>query len=126
MGIINAYPNTVAGEEHFAGEVWIDHLARPGELTSLSVQRVYFTPGARTPWHAHPRGQIIHVIAGVGRVQERGGAVRVIRAGDTVVAPAGEWHWHGATPDTAMTMIAVQGADETGAVVQWGDPVSEA
>lgn len=65
-----------------------------GELSSLSVQRVGSTAGAR-PRAFAPRGHIIHVIAGVGRIWERGGAVRTIRAGDPVIAAAQERHRRG-------------------------------
>ncbi|MEV4343557.1 cupin domain-containing protein [Actinoplanes sp. NPDC049596] len=125
---INRRPvGTARGDDHFQGEVWIDHLVRPGSGSTLSMQSVYFAPGARTPWHSHPEGQIIHVVAGSGLIQVRdGGATVAIGAGDTVVAPPGEWHWHGADPDSAMTMIAVQGADPAGAFVLWGDPVLDA
>lgn len=125
VDINNGRFGTVRGGTRFSGDVWIDHLVRPNEDSRLSVQRVYFSPGARTPWHEHPDGQIIYVVFGVGRIQHRGGSVRTVRAGDTVVAPAGEWHWHGAAPDSAMTMIAVQGTDRDGNVVHWGTPVSE-
>lgn len=109
---------------HFDGDVWIDHLTRPGEDTQLSMQSVYFTPGSRTAWHAHPNGQIIHVVAGEGRIQQRDGDVRILRSGDTVIAPPGEWHWHGASPNASMTMIAVQQPDADGHLVEWGEPVA--
>ena len=125
MEIRDSHAETVRGAEHFTGDAWINHLVKPGGATSLGMQSVYFTPGARTHWHHHPEGQIIHVVAGVGRIQERGGPVRTIRAGDTVITPPGEWHWHGASPDSAMTMIAVQGADGNGEVVLWGEPLSD-
>ncbi|MFI5709377.1 cupin domain-containing protein [Kribbella sp. NPDC051620] len=126
MKINPGHRGTVMGDALFTGEVWIDHLARPGEDTSLSVQQVYFTPGARTPWHEHPEGQVINVIAGVGRIQERNGPVHTIRAGDTVTTPPGEWHWHGAAADSAMTMIAIQGADRDGGILHPGEPVTDA
>jgi quercetin dioxygenase-like cupin family protein len=85
--------------------------------------RVRFSPGARTAWHAHPQGQILHVIDGTGLVQERGGQVREIRPGDTVWTGADEWHWHGAGPRTFMTHIAVQQAVD-GVTAEWGEHVS--
>ncbi|MFF7190427.1 cupin domain-containing protein [Streptomyces sp. NPDC008222] len=103
----------------------MDELATPGADTQLSMLRVHFAPGARTDWHCHPCGQILHAVDGVGVIQLRGEDVRTIRAGDTVVAPAGEWHWHGAAVDAMMTMIAVQGADADGAVVHWGEPLAD-
>jgi quercetin dioxygenase-like cupin family protein len=116
---------TLHGEaEHYVGDVWQDPLAAPGSGTRLSMQRVHFSPGAHTNWHRHPRGQVLTVIDGVGRIQARGEDVRIIRAGDTAVCPADEWHWHGAGPGTMMTMIGVQEADDDGNFVIWGEPVS--
>jgi quercetin dioxygenase-like cupin family protein len=114
------------GEEpYYSGEVWMDQLAVPGEQTRLSMLRVHFSPGARTNWHTHPTGQILHVVNGTGRIQVRGAQVQRLRAGDTAVSPAGEWHWHGAASDAMMTMISVQGTDADGAVVHWGEPVED-
>ena len=69
---------------------------------------VTFEPGARTAWHTHPLGQTLIVTAGCGRVQREGGPVEEIRPGDVVWFAPGEKHWHGATPTTAMTHIAIQ------------------
>lgn len=72
----------------FTGQVWMDEL---GALPPAGIRalRVTFSPGARTAWHAHPGGQVLHVVDGVGRVQSAGGPVRQIRPGDTVVAGPG-------------------------------------
>lgn len=51
--------------------------------------------------------------------------MRTLRAGDTAISSADEWHWHGAAADTMMTMISVQGTDENGAVVHWGEPAAD-
>jgi quercetin dioxygenase-like cupin family protein len=111
--------------QYFTGEVWMDQLAAADDQTRLTMLRAHFSPGARTNWHKHPRGQILHVVDGVGRIQERGGAVRTLRAGDTAVSPADEWHWHGAADDAMMTMISVQGTDDDGVVVHWGEPAAD-
>jgi quercetin dioxygenase-like cupin family protein len=126
MQISKGQAGSQQGEtQYFTGEVWMDQLAAPGEQTRLSMLRVHFTPGARTNWHTHPSGQILHVVNGVGRIQARGEEVRTLRAGDTAVSPAGEWHWHGAASNAMMTMISVQGIDDDGAVVHWGEPVAD-
>ena len=110
----------------FTGRVWMDALAvGPTEDHHVHVLKVRFSPGARTHWHSHPRGQILHIAGGVGRVQERDGGVEEIRAGDTVVTGAQAWHWHGAGPTTFMTNIAVQEADEHGRGAIWGEPVTD-
>src|SRR3974377_1957600 len=68
---------------------------------------VTFEPGARTAWHAHPLGQTLIVTSGLGWVQREGGPIEEIRPGDIVWFPPREKHWHGATPTTAMSHIAV-------------------
>jgi quercetin dioxygenase-like cupin family protein len=125
MQISDGQAGSRPGEaQYFTGEVWMDQLAAPGEQIRLSMLRVHFSPSARTNWHQHPRGQILHVVDGVGRIQVRGEEVQTLRAGDTAVCPADEWHWHGAASDVMMTMISVQGADNDGAVVHWGEPAA--
>ena len=69
---------------------------------------VTFEPGARTAWHTHPLGQTLIVLSGVGRAQRWGGPIEEIRPGDVIWIPPGEKHWHGASPTTAMTHIAIQ------------------
>jgi quercetin dioxygenase-like cupin family protein len=126
MRVNNQRGGTQHGDkQYFTGEVWQDELAVPGEDTRLSMFRVTFAPGARATWHKHPSGQILHVVAGAGLIQAHGGEVTSLSAGDTVIAPAGEWHWHGATADAMMTMISVQGADADGVVVYWGTPPAD-
>jgi quercetin dioxygenase-like cupin family protein len=110
--------------ENFTGAVRIDPLVQapdPGRVTAASVT---FEPGARTAWHTHPLGQNLIVTSGVGWIQSWGGPVEEIRAGDVVSCPAGEKHWHGATPTTAMTHIAIQ-EHLNGKVVEWMEKVSD-
>ena len=106
--------------ENFIGTVWMDKIAVPSDDAPIAVYSVHFAPGAHTAWHAHPRGQTLHVTEGTGLVQRRGGPVEEIRAGDTVWTDAGEWHWHGAGPRTFMTHLAVQQA-VGGATATWGE-----
>ena len=94
----------------------IRHRARGASVT--------FEPGARTAWHTHPLGQILIVTSGFGWVQAWGGPVEEIRPGDVVWFPPDEKHWHGATPTTAMTHIAIQEALD-GKVVNWMEQVSD-
>lgn len=85
---------------------------------------VAFEPGARTHWHTHPRGQLLVITSGVGRVQRWGGPVEEVRAGDVVRFGAGVKHWHGAAPTSAMTHLAiVEPLDGQG--VTWLGPVSD-
>jgi len=84
---------------------------------------VTFQPGARSAWHTHPLGQILIVTDGVGWIQQWGGPVQVIRKGDVVWTPPGIKHWHGATPTTTMTHIAVQ-ESLNGVAVNWLEQVT--
>ena len=47
----------------------------------------------------------------------------MVEAGDVVAVMPGEWHWHGATPTTAMTHVTVQqrGPDSVDWDVDEGD-----
>ena len=83
-----------------------------------------FEPGARTAWHTHPLGQHLVVTAGCGWVQREGGPVEEIRPGDVVWFPPNERHWHGASPTTAMTHIALQ-ERLNGEVVTWMEKVTD-
>jgi quercetin dioxygenase-like cupin family protein len=85
---------------------------------------VTFEPGARTAWHTHPLGQTLIVTLGCGWVQREGGPVEEIRPGDVVWFEPGEKHWHGATPNTAMTHIAIAEALD-GKAVDWLEKVSD-
>jgi len=93
----------------------------PSRVTGASVT---FEPGARTAWHTHPLGQTLVVTAGYGLVQREGGPIEEILHGDVVWFPPGEKHWHGASPNTAMTHIAIQEELE-GSTVDWMEKVTD-
>jgi quercetin dioxygenase-like cupin family protein len=118
-------PTRRAPKEYFTGTVWQDPIiaaAAPARIVSNSVT---FEPGARTNWHSHPLGQTLYVVAGVGRVQKEGEAVREIKPGDVVWIPPGEKHWHGASPLNGMIHIAIQEALD-GNTAAWMEPVTDA
>jgi quercetin dioxygenase-like cupin family protein len=108
----------------FTGAVRIDPLFEAPDPARARGASVTFEPGARTAWHTHPLGQTLIVTAGCGRVQRDGGTVEEIRPGDVVWFAPGEKHWHGASPATAMTHIAIQEALD-GKVVEWMEQVSD-
>ena len=118
-------PTNPGPSDWFTGAVYLDPIAVPSGPSRLSATSVHFTPGARTAWHAHPNGQTIFVVEGVGRAQRRGGPIEVIRPGDRVFFEPGEEHWHGAAPDRFMIHIAMLDVDEEGANATWGDHVTE-
>lgn len=117
-------PSTKGSAEWFTGSVRFDPLFDAREQARAVGARVTFEPGARTAWHSHPLGQALVVIEGFGLAQEWGGPVQEIRPGDVVLIKPGEKHWHGASPTTAMTHIAVQ-EQENGRTADWMEKVSE-
>jgi quercetin dioxygenase-like cupin family protein len=118
-------PSVRGGADTFTGDVWLDVIVRGDEPSRVRVSVVRFAPGARNAWHAHAVGQTLHVTEGIGRVQARGGDVVEIRAGDTIHAEPGEWHWHGAAPDHFMTHLAIWEAPAEGAESEWSDQVTD-
>ena len=123
MEITRNGPETARGPaDWFTGEVFIDPIAA---APPLGAAVVHFTPGARTAWHAHPLGQTIWIMEGLGLCQREGGSIEVIRPGDRVFFEPGENHWHGAAPNRFMVHVAMQEADETGSPVSWGRHVSD-
>src|SRR3954447_21855978 len=117
-------PSTKGPAEYFTGAVRVDPLFRPQEPARTSGAYVTFEPGARTAWHTHPLGQTLIITAGFGWVQREGGPIEDVRPGDVVWFPPGERHWHGATPTTAMTHIAITETLD-GKNVDWMEKVSD-
>jgi quercetin dioxygenase-like cupin family protein len=118
-------PSGKGPAEYFTGLVRIDPLFAVVEPARAAGNLVTFEPGARTHWHTHPLGQTLVVVSGCGRVQRQGEGVEEIRPGDVVQFSAGERHWHGAAPATAMSHIAIQESLE-GKAVEWLEAVTDA
>jgi len=128
---VGSQSSTKGSAVWFTGRVRIDPLFEAPELSTASLRppsvrcaSVTFEPGARTAWHVHPLGQTLIVTSGLGWAQREGSPVEEIRPGDVVWFPPNEKHWHGATPTTAMTHIAIQEALD-GKVVEWMEKVSD-
>ncbi|KAI7230079.1 hypothetical protein KC330_g7139 [Hortaea werneckii] len=116
---------TVQGPSHWftGGPVYIDpcHSTSSEDAScTTSCANVTFTPGARTNWHWHEKGQLLKVEMGTGWVCDKGGKPVRISAGDTVWCPPGVVHWHGAGENSAMShfVFAVGG-------VEWYDAVTD-
>jgi quercetin dioxygenase-like cupin family protein len=118
-------PSQKGPEQNFTGTVRIDPLHAAAAPARVSAASVTFEPGARSAWHTHPLGQILVVTAGCGWTQCEGEPIVEIRAGDVIWCPPGCRHWHGATPRTAMTHIAIQ-ESLNGSPVTWMEKVSDA
>jgi quercetin dioxygenase-like cupin family protein len=117
-------PSGKGPQDYFTGTVRIDPLFQAPEPARAFGASVTFEPGARTAWHTHPLGQTLIVTSGRGWVQSEGGPKEEIRPGDVIWCSRGEKHWHGATPTTAMTHIAVQ-EQLDGRMVDWMEQVSD-
>jgi quercetin dioxygenase-like cupin family protein len=119
-----AQPSSKGPADWFTGSVRIDPLFSPPEPARVAGALVTFEPGARNAWHTHPLGQTLIVMTGLGLVQREGGPVEQIRPGDVVWFAPGEKHWHGASPTTAMSHIAIQ-EKLNGSPVDWMEQVSD-
>lgn len=126
MKLTKSSRQTVKGpEDWFTGTVFIDPLKDADEQSAIGCAHVRFTPGARTAWHTHPKGQTLYVTDGIGFVARRGAVPEEIHPGDVVFIEPGEEHWHGATSDRFMAHVAIQETDEHGVTVTWLDHVTD-
>jgi len=121
---VGSQPSAKGSADYFTGSVRIDTPFKGSAPAQVGGAIVTFEPGARTAWHTHPLGQTLIITSGCGWAQREGGQIEEIRPGDVVWFSPGEKHWHGATPTTAMTHVAIaEGLD--GKVVDWMEKVSD-
>lgn len=121
---VGSRPAGKGSEDYFTGTVRIEPGFEAPEPARVRSAIVSFEPGARTAWHTHPLGQTLLVTSGSGRAQVWGGPLQEISAGDVVWFPPGEKHWHGASPTTAMSHVAIQEA-LNGSPVDWLEHVTD-
>lgn len=117
-------PVTQGTSDRFTGMAKITSLFAAKEPSRVTGGQVTFEPGARTAWHSHPVGQTLIVTAGTGRIQFGGGAIQEIRTGDVVSIPPAKKHWHGASPGSSMTHIAIQ-EQADGKTADWFEKVTD-
>lgn len=108
----------------FTGNAWVKLLVPNDGMLHCQVSNVVFEQGARNNWHTHPGGQILIVTEGVGYFQERGQPIRLIRQGEVVHVPPDVEHWHGASPDSEFTHIAINTNTQKG-IVLWMERVTD-
>lgn len=104
----------------FTGDVYVEPITQNQGPSAFSLGSVHFTPCAHTAWHRHTIGQTLFVTEREGLVQSRGGPIVRVRPGDVIVIGGNEWHWHGATPATFMTHLALTEGD-----TEWGEHVTD-
>ena len=117
-------PSGKGPADYFTGVVRIDPLNNPPEPARVAMALVTFEPGERTAWHTHPLGQTLIVTSGCGWIRRDGGPIEEIRPGDVIWFAPDEKHWHGASPTTAMSHIAIQ-EKLNGSPVTWMEHVSD-
>lgn len=120
---------TPASSRSFTGQAVVKPAFRQPSPARSYGAYVRFSPGARTYWHVHPLGQTLLIVDGIGLTQARGpdgspSPVVAVKAGDVVICPPGVMHWHGASPDSPMTHLAISESDPARPVA-WKDPVDD-
>ena len=113
-----------AAADYFTGTVWIKNLVPADDTFNTQIGNVIFEPGARNNWHTHPGGQILIATDGIGYFQEKGKPVQLIRKGDVVKILPDTIHWHGASPESEFTHIAVNTNTQKG-IVEWLQRVTD-
>lgn len=110
--------------EYFTGNTWVNYLVLNSDTFNTLVLSVVFEPGARNYWHTHPGGQILLVTEGTGYYQEKGKSIQILQVGDVVTIAPDVAHWHGASPDSVFTHIAINTNTHQG-IVDWLQEVSD-
>ena len=110
--------------DYFTGTVWLKMLVPNDPNLNCQIGNVIFEPGARNNWHTHPGGQILIATDGIGYYQEKDKPIQLLRKGDVVNIPPDIVHWHGASPDSEFTHIAINPNTQKGIVV-WLERVTD-
>jgi quercetin dioxygenase-like cupin family protein len=133
MKVIRTEENvTTAASDHFSETTWHQRGAEEvPEPDAFRPSLVHFPPGVHTHWHRHASGQVLFIVNGRARVGIRRDADEAaptssgtperheLSPGDLVIAAPGEWHWHGAAPNSFMAHLSVIREDTT-----WGEAVA--
>lgn len=82
------------------------------DMNSVNFGVVSFGSGARNKMHSHTSDQILLITSGTGVVATET-EERTVTAGDVILIPAGENHWHGAPGSTPMAHITIQAKGST-------------
>jgi len=114
----------IATTKNHTGTVWLNLLNQPDSLIDVAIATASFAPGAKLDWHIHPAGQILLITEGVGYYQEKGKAARIVRKGEVIKCDPGLAHWHGASPESLVTYLAVSTNSANNRTV-WLQPVTK-
>lgn len=119
QGEVNPY------SKFFTGTTYLTMLSLKDNVWNAPIGNVTFEPGERTHWHKHDGGQILLVLNGEGRYQEKGKEIRTLKKGDVVRIAPGVIHWHGAAPDSWFVHISLETNAHQNGSTDWLDPVTD-
>ncbi len=110
--------------QYFVGQSYL----APVSTEQVPVFNVTFEPACRNNWHIHHAksggGQMLICVGGRGYYQEWGKEAVEMKAGDCINIPANVKHWHGASPDSWFSHLAVEvNGEETSN--EWLEAVSD-
>jgi quercetin dioxygenase-like cupin family protein len=97
----------IATVDNHTGTVWLKELNQPDSLIDIGIATATFAPGAKLDWHIHPEGQVLLITDGTGYYQEKGKPIQIVSKGDVIKCVPGVPHWHGASPKSPFTYLAV-------------------
>ncbi|RQO74413.1 hypothetical protein DBR43_03180 [Pedobacter sp. KBW06] len=103
------------------GDVWLSELNKPDNAINSQISLAVFAPNAKLNWHTHSGGQILLITDGIGYYQEKGKTVQIVQKGDVVKCLPNVEHWHGSTPNSGVTYLAVSPKSKT----TWLHPVTD-
>nr|WP_239406354.1 cupin domain-containing protein [Elusimicrobium sp. An273] len=109
----------------FTGQTYLNMLSPKDDVFNAPIGNVTFEPGARTHWHKHDGGQILLVLNGEGRYQEKGKEIQILHKGDIVRIAPGVTHWHGAAPESWFVHISLETNAHQNGQTEWLDAVTD-
>lgn len=93
--------------KNHTGDIWLKELNVGDATFDPSIAVADYGPGAKLDWHVHPGGQVLVITEGTGYYQEQGKPARIVHKGDVIKSAPGVEHWHGATPASTFSYLAV-------------------
>ena len=102
----------ISATDNHTGTVWLNELSKPDSILNYSIAAATFAPGAKLDWHIHPAGQTLLITEGTGYYQEKGKPIQIVHKADVIKCMPGIEHWHGASPGSNFTYIAVTPAQK--------------
>ena len=114
-------PN-VAYQQYFIGQSYLAPISKE----QVKIFNVTFEPKCRNNWHIHHStkggGQMLIGVGGKGYFQEWGKEPIEINPGDVINIPANVKHWHGASPNSWFSHLAIE-VDGENTSNEWLEPV---